>query len=74
MDFCVILYCVLSFLTLPHSHLSFSFASELSNTIWAFGTAGLRGDTQVELVKFMADALDDGDGQFFGFQFKRMFN
>eukprot|EP00578_Thalassiosira_sp_NH16_P000781 CAMPEP_0181141396 /NCGR_PEP_ID=MMETSP1071-20121207/35800_1 /TAXON_ID=35127 /ORGANISM="Thalassiosira sp., Strain NH16" /LENGTH=1329 /DNA_ID=CAMNT_0023228381 /DNA_START=239 /DNA_END=4228 /DNA_ORIENTATION=- len=43
---------------------------ELSNTIWAFATAGIRGDTQVELVKFMADALDEGRGQFFGFQFK----
>lgn len=45
--------------------------SELSNTIWAFATAGLRGDTQVDLVKFIADALDEGSGSFFGFQFKR---
>ena len=43
---------------------------ELSNTIWAFATAGIRGSTQVELVKFIADALDAGDGQFFGHQFK----
>jgi hypothetical protein len=42
----------------------------LSNTIWAFATAGIRGSTQVELVKFIADALDAGDGQFFGHQFK----
>ena len=46
---------------------------ELSNTVWAFATAGIRGDTLVELVKFMGDALDEGDGGFFGFQFKRMF-
>lgn len=46
--------------------------SELSNTVWAFATAGIRGDTLVELIKFMADALDEGDGGFFGFQFKRM--
>ena len=45
--------------------------TELSNTIWAFATAGLRGDTQVDLVKFIADALDEGSGSFFGFQFKR---
>ena len=43
---------------------------ELSNTIWAFATAGIRSRTQVELVKFIADALDAGDGQFFGHQFK----
>lgn len=43
---------------------------ELSNTIWAYATAGIRGSTQVELVKFIADALDAGDGQFFGHQFK----
>ena len=27
----------------------------------------------MDLVKFMADALDAGEGQFFGFQFKRKF-
>ena len=27
----------------------------------------------MELVKFMADALDGGDGEFFGFQFKRKY-
>jgi hypothetical protein len=43
---------------------------ELSNTIWAFATAGIRGRTQVKLVKFIADALDAGDGPFFGHQFK----
>eukprot|EP00571_Detonula_confervacea_P017812 CAMPEP_0172298486 /NCGR_PEP_ID=MMETSP1058-20130122/1119_1 /TAXON_ID=83371 /ORGANISM="Detonula confervacea, Strain CCMP 353" /LENGTH=1283 /DNA_ID=CAMNT_0013007761 /DNA_START=130 /DNA_END=3978 /DNA_ORIENTATION=- len=43
---------------------------ELSNTIWAFATEGIRGDTQVQLVKFMADALDEGDGLFHGLQFK----
>ena len=53
------------------SHFSKTKITELSNTIWAFATAGIRGDTQVELVKFMADALDEGRGQFFGFQFKR---
>lgn len=43
---------------------------ELSNTIWAFATAGIRGRTQVELVKYIADALDEGAGQFFGHHFK----
>jgi len=45
--------------------------AELSNTIWAFATAGIRGDRQVELVKFIADTLDEGSGNFFGVQFKR---
>ena len=54
--------------------LSFSPPSqELSNTIWAFATSGVRGNAQVQLVKFIADALDDGDGQFFGADFKRTF-
>ena len=48
-------------------------SQELSNTIWAFATSGVRGNTQVQLVKFIADALDDGDGQFFGADFKRTF-
>ena len=48
-----------------------AFVAELSNTIWAFATAGVRGDTQVELVKFIADALDEGGGLFFGLRFKR---
>ena len=43
---------------------------ELSNTIWAFATAGIRGEQQIELVKFAADALDDGGGLFFGNAFK----
>jgi len=43
---------------------------ELSNSIWAFATAGIRCNTQVKLVKFMADALDEGNGQFYGFDFK----
>ena len=50
-----------------------SSSQELSNTIWAFATSGVRGNTQVQLVKFIADALDDGDGQFFGVDFKRTF-
>ena len=55
-----------SFFFLPPSQ-------ELSNTIWAFATSGVRGNTQVQLVQFIADALDDGDGQFFGADFKRTF-
>jgi hypothetical protein len=43
---------------------------ELSNTIWAFATAGIRGEQQIELVKFAADALDEGEGLFFGNAFK----
>ena len=43
---------------------------ELSNTIWAFATAGVRSETQVNLVKYLADALDVGCGQFFGHSFK----
>jgi hypothetical protein len=43
---------------------------ELSNTIWAFATAGVRSETQVNLVKYLADVLDVGDGQFFGHSFK----
>lgn len=43
---------------------------ELSNTIWAFATAGIRGEQQIELIKFAADALDEGEGLFFGNEFK----
>eukprot|EP00986_Skeletonema_menzelii_P013287 scaffold7617_cov240-Skeletonema_menzelii.AAC.2 len=43
---------------------------ELSNTIWAFATAGIRGEQQIELVKFAANALDEGEGLFFGNEFK----
>lgn len=43
---------------------------EFANTIWAFATAGIRVDAYVRLVKLMADALDDGDGGFFGGYFK----
>ena len=43
---------------------------ELSNTIWAFATAGIRGEQQIELVKFAANALDEGQGLFFGNAFK----
>ena len=45
--------------------------TEFSNTIWAFATAGVRGVAQVELIRFLADALDEGNGLFFGFEFKR---
>ena len=44
---------------------------EFSNTVWAFATAGIRGNAQVELIKFLADALDEGNGLFFGLEFKR---
>eukprot|EP00804_Cyclotella_cryptica_P031368 CCRYP_012184-RH/>CCRYP_012184-RH protein AED:0.21 eAED:0.21 QI:390/1/1/1/0.8/0.66/6/200/821 len=43
---------------------------EFSNTLWAFATAGIRGNAQVSLTKLMADAMDDGGGQFFGGYFK----
>ena len=43
---------------------------ELSNTIWAFATAGIRGQQHIELVKFAANALDEGEGLFFGNAFK----
>ena len=43
---------------------------EFSNTIWAFATAAVRGEAQVKLEKLLADAMDEGDGQFFGTDFK----
>ena len=45
--------------------------TEFSNTIWAFATAGVRGISQVELIRFVADSMDEGNGLFFGFEFKR---
>ena len=43
---------------------------EFANTIWAFATAGIRVDSYVRLVRLMADALDEGDGSFYGGYFK----
>ena len=54
-----------------HLHSHGSLDTEFSNTIWAFATAGVRGVAQVELIRFLADALDEGNGLFFGFEFKR---
>lgn len=35
---------------------------ELSNSIWALASAGIRGKNQLRLISFTADTLDEDDG------------